>query len=247
MKNYKLLYDIFICGGSQHVSMLKPLLRKLQPYGKVHLGSCFFSTADLDELRGLYDALHRPEHSSNGYCNFEQFCIRDIDKLASGSYFIKLDADVTVTADWIDYVDECIAAYPDAVLLGPWKGNADINVELSGNLAREVLNQEVRVANGLKVIGGFYIGKTAFFKEHMHFMSRVHDLVWRLKRGALDQPGASSERRLAESQERRESITVIAEDTLRNLVAHATGAGDRVRVIDSKGRVQIDRHNTLAP
>ena len=53
-------------------------------------------------------------------------------RLAAAPYFIKLDADVTLLDDWIEYVEACIAAHPHAVLMGPWKGDVDIDVELSG-------------------------------------------------------------------------------------------------------------------
>ena len=52
-----------------------------------------------------------------------------------------------------------------------------------------------------------------------------------------------------------EPITVLGksenfegnEDTLRSLIVHAVGAGDRLRVIDSRGRVRIHRSNTQIP
>ena len=118
MNSDKQQFDIFISGGSQHVHLLKPLLRKLLPNGRVHLASCFLSNSDLSELRRLYDVLHTPNHSDDGYRNFELFSIRDINRLATAPYFIKLDADVHLEPDWIEYVKECTAAYPDAVLFG---------------------------------------------------------------------------------------------------------------------------------
>src|SRR2546421_13044246 len=123
MKEYKKLFDIFVCGGSQHVRMLKPLLAKLAPYGKVHLASCFLSNGDMHQLRGLYDVLHTPQHSPDGYCNFELFAIRDINRLAMAPHFVKLDADIYLRPDWIKYVEERIARCPDAVLFGPGKGD----------------------------------------------------------------------------------------------------------------------------
>src|SRR5688572_5975286 len=104
MNDYKQKFDVFICGGTQHVRLLRPLLKMLCPYGKVHLGSCFLAEADLIQLRGLYDVLHTPQHSSDGYHNFELFSIRDINRLATAPYFIKMDADVCLEPDWIQYV-----------------------------------------------------------------------------------------------------------------------------------------------
>jgi hypothetical protein len=253
MKDYKRQFDIFICGGSQHVSMLKPLLGRLLPYGQVHLGSCFLSEADLHELRGLYDVLHEPRHSADGYLNFELFSIRDINRLAAAPYFVKLDADVHVATDWIEYVEECIGAYPDAVLFGPMKGNNRINFEISGALVRQLLGRDIRVTNALKVTGGFYVGKTAFFKEHLRFIDIAHEFLWCFRDGVRHWPSLNPEYWLTEGLLSREPITVIGrsenfqgnEDTLRSLVVHAIGAGDRLHVIDSLGKVRIDRSNTL--
>jgi hypothetical protein len=254
MKDYKQLFDVFICGGSQHVPLLKPLLGKLQPYSKVHLGSSFLSAADLDELRGLYDVLHTPQHHPNGYNNFELFSIRDINRLASAPYFVKLDADVHLESNWIEYVEEGIAAYPDVVLFGPLKGNNEINFQLSGTLVRQLLQQDILVSNACKVAGGFYVGKTSFFKEHLRLMDIVHELMWCYKDGFRYRPSIFPEYWPAEATN-SEPVTVIGrnenfqgnEDVLRNLVVHAVGAGDRLHVFDSQGRIRIDRSNTINP
>src|SRR5215218_2490698 len=129
MNGYKKKFDVFVCGGSQHVASLKPLLKTIYPYGTVHLGSSFLSDEELRELEGLYDVLHEPKHSDDGYSNFELFSIRDINRLARAPYFIKLDADVYLESDWIKYVEESLAAQPDAVLFGPKHGNVEINFE----------------------------------------------------------------------------------------------------------------------
>ncbi|HKP73842.1 MAG TPA: hypothetical protein VJT82_12945 [Pyrinomonadaceae bacterium] len=255
MKDYKQQFDIFICGGSEHVPMLKTMLGKLQPFGKVHLGSCFLSEADLAQLRGLYDVLHTPRHSPDGYRNFELFSIRDINRLAAAPYFVKLDADIHVEPDWIDYVEECIAAHPDAVLFGARKGNNNINFEISGALVRQVLARDIRVENALKVIGGFYVGKTAFFKEHLRFFDIAHEFLWCFKDGVRHLPSINPEYWPPDEEASREPVTVVGrsenfqgnEDTLRSLVVHAVGAGDRLHVFDSRGRVQIHRANIANP
>src|SRR5215510_7260535 len=123
MSGYKEQFDIFVCGGSQHVMLLKSLLRTLQPYGTIHLASSFFTDDELRQLQELYDVLHLPKHSDDGYANFELFSIRDINRLARAPHFIKLDADVELQPDWIRYVEESLAAHPDAVLFGPKRGN----------------------------------------------------------------------------------------------------------------------------
>jgi hypothetical protein len=255
VKDYKKLCDIFICGGSQHVRLLKPLLGKLRPYGKVHLVSCFLSDDDLDQVRGLYDVLHEPQHSSDGYCNFELFSIRDINRLATAPYFIKLDADVHLAPDWIEYVEEYIEAYPDAVLFGPRKGNNNITFQISGTLVRHLLKQDIFVSNARKVTGGFYVAKTSFFRSHKRAMDILHELMWCFKDGMRYRPTLHPEYWPRDDLASREPVTVIGrtgkfqgnEDTLRSLVVHAVGAGDRLHVFDSQGRVRIDRPDTMFP
>jgi hypothetical protein len=230
MNRYKEQFDIFVCGGSKHVPMLKSLLKTLQPYGTVHLASSFFTGDELRELRGLYDVLHEPRHSDDGYSNFELFSIRDINRLARAPHFIKLDADVQLDPDWIGYVEEAIRTQPDAVLFGPKRGNVAINFEISGAPVRQLLNRDIVVHDACKVLGGFYVGLTSFFKSHQTFMDIVHEFLWCCRDGV---------RVVGQSPNFRGN-----EDTLRSLVVHAVGAGDRLHVIDSKGRIQIFRPNT---
>jgi len=236
MTALKQRFDIFVCGGSQHVTLLEPLLERLLPYGTVHLASSFLSEEDIGRLHGRYDVLHRPTHSLDGYANFELFCIKDLYRLAAAPYFIKLDADVTISDDWIEYVEACIAGHPHAVLMGPWKGDVDIDVELSGAAIRRQLRRDVRVMGGLKVIGGFCVARTAFFKAQIALLDVIHEGVLSSWRGEAT---------------RRESIRVqgrvgkrgspCSEDTLRSLVVHAVDASDRLRIIDSGGRICLGR------
>jgi hypothetical protein len=249
VKDCKNLIDIFICGGSQHVDMLVPLMAKLYPSGTVHLGSCFLSQSDLLQLRDLYDVLHTPRHSSDGYCNFELFSIRDINRLASAPWFVKLDADIHLECDWVDYVEQCIRDYPDAVLFGPAKGKRLVTLELSGELVRKVLGQEVHVTNATKVTGGFYVGNTAFFRRHTRFMDIAHEILWCFKDGFRYRPSPNPQYWPSNEETLRQPITIIGnceklqrlgcEDALRSLVVHALGACARLYVIDSCGRVHI--------
>jgi len=255
MNHYKREFDVFVCGGSQHVPLLKPLLKTVRPYGTIHLASSFFSDDELEELRDLYDVLHKPKHSDDGYCNFELFSIRDINRLASAPHFIKLDADIFLDPDWIKYVEESLQFHPDAVLFGPKRGNVEINVELSGAPVRQLLKRDVVVTNASKVIGGFYVGLTSFFKTHQTFMDLVHEFLWCYRDGVRYRPVLHPECWPSDSQISREPIKVLGqsanfrgnEDTLRSLVVHAVGAGDRLHVLDSKGRIQIDRPGTVGP
>jgi len=249
MSDYKRRFDIFICGGSQHVAMLQPLLAKLQPFGTIHLASSFLTDDDLRQLHGRFDVLHTPRHSPDGYSNFELFSIRDINRLATAPYFVKLDADIELDDDWIAYVEECLAASPDAVLFGPRQGNREVTMELSGGMVRELLGQEIRVAGAPKVIGGFYVGKTNFFRDNARFMELAHELLWCFKDGVRCRPSPYPQHWPARL--RRKSLRIIGdaepfrapgnEDTLRSLVVHALGAGDRLHVFDSMGRIRIYR------
>ena len=254
-KDYKQAFDVFVCGGSQHVCLLKQLLGKLQPFGTVHLASSFLSDADLDELRGQYDVLHTPRHSQDAYHNFELFSIRDINRIATAPYFVKLDADTQLEPDWIHYVEECIAAHPDAVLFGPRKGNVDITLQMSGAPVRQLLKRDISVSNALKVIGGFYVGKTSFFKDNLRFMDVVHEFMWCYKDGVRQRPSPNPEYWPGDGAADRESITLVGrsqnfqgnEDTLRSLVVHAVGASDRLHVFDSCGRIRIERPGIMFP
>ena len=227
MTERKQRFDIFICGGSQHVDRLEALLARLLPYGTVHLASSFLSDDDIGRLRGRYDVLHRPTHSLNGYANFELFFIKDVYRLAAAPYFIKLDADVMLSDDWIEYVETCIADHPHAVLMGPWRGDVDIDVELSGAPLRRQLRTDVRVTSGLKVIGGFCVASTAFFKEQIGLLEIIHEGVLSSQITVCGRVGKCG--------------SPCSEDTLRSLVVHAVNASDRLRVIDSGGRIELDR------
>lgn len=253
MNAYKKEFDLFVCGGSQHVSSLKPLLKTVQPYATVHLASSFFSQEELRELQGLFDVLHKPQHSNDGYSNFELFSIRDINRLASAPHFIKLDADVFLEPDWIKYVEESLEAHSDAVLFGPKRGNVEINFELSGAPVRQLLNRDVIVTNACKVIGGFYVGLTSFFKTHKTFMDLIHEFLWCYQDGFRYLPVLYPECWPRSALVSEQPIKVVGqsanfrgnEDTLRSLVVHAVGAGDRLHIFDSKGRIQIVRPGTV--
>ena len=183
----------------------------------------------------------------------ELFSIRDINRLATTPYFVKLDADIHLEADWIDYVEECIATHPDAVLFGPKKGNVDITYQISGELVRQVLERDILVRNGCKVTGGFYVGQTQFFKNNLRVMDVIHDLMWCYKDGVRYRPALNPDYWPEDRYASREPITLIGrtskfqgnEDVLRSLVVHAVGAGDRLHIFDSRGRVRIDRPNTV--
>ena len=247
--NYKDRYDIFICGGSQHFEKLRALLPKLHPFGRLHLASITLTKRELSELSRHYDALHRPRHDADGYLNFNLFCIRDINRLATAPHFIKLDADVTAREDWVEYVDESLSGHADAVLFGIKEGLARVNVQITGPLVRQKLGREIRVTGGRKVIGGFYVGQTAFFKRHDRLMQLAHEFLYCFRDGRRCRPSARPEEWSASPEPPAGSFTLGGhfqdlhkignEDTLRSLVVHAAGAADRMYVLDSAGRLSV--------
>ncbi|HYP28311.1 MAG TPA: hypothetical protein VE262_16470 [Blastocatellia bacterium] len=229
--NYKRKYDIFICGGSEHFGMLRELLPRLYPFGAINLASVTLSDSELEKLSPYVDAIHKPLHDPRGYLNFNLFCIRDINRLAKAPFFIKLDADVELRDGWIDYVERGIAAHGDAVLFGVKEGIARINIRLSGPLVQERLGRDVLVEDGRKVIGGFYVASTPFFKRHDRFMQTVHEFLYLGEGGA---PGA-----FELEGDYHDLRRIGNEDTLRSLVVHALGAGDRMFVLDSEGMIFV--------
>ncbi len=249
--DYKSQYDIFICGGSYHIEGLKEMLPKLYPFGRVHLGSITLTERELQELRPYYDVLHTPRYHPDGYMNFNLFCIRDINRFARGSYFIKLDADIQIRDDWIDYVDQAVAAHPDVVLFGPRQGKNTINVDLSDPRIRRKLGRDIRVVGGKKVIGGFYVGNTSFFSQYDYVMQTIHELLYCFDPDLRFQPDAYYRKEKKEEAPLKELPATFKgdclydlqkfgdEDTLRCLTVHAMQASDRIVVLESAGRIII--------
>ncbi|MGH9763332.1 MAG: hypothetical protein ACREDR_28680 [Blastocatellia bacterium] len=240
LKNdYRDKFDIFVCGGSRHFDLLYDLLPRLAPFGRTHLASITLTARELDALGPYCDLVHRPLHHPDGYINFNLFCIRDINRLAQGKHFIKLDADIKLPNYWIEYVERSLRLQPDAVLFGPEAGGSTIDIEITGPAAVRQLGREIRVRKKRKICGLFHVGRTEFFKQHDAFMQSVHRLLF-----ANDPAnGAATNRELEpESKNRRRGLEIKGyqrnlrgigdEDTLRSLVVHALGAGDRMFMLD---------------
>jgi hypothetical protein len=249
MADYKNGYDIFICGGSDHFGMLEELLPRLLPFGRVHLASSFLTDDEIYQLRPYYDLLHKPQHHSNGYKNFELFCIRDINRIATRPHFIKLDADVRLRSDWIDYVNQGIDDHKEAVLFGTHRGQSNITFELSGPLVRRKCGKDIKILDGLKVRGGFYVGETGFFKQHGDLMQTLHEFLYCFSDGVRVKPSAKPEQWPAAGEREDGPVRMRAggnqswgsstEDVLRSFVVHVVGAEDRLRVMDSGGRIWV--------
>ena len=247
--DFKSKYDIFICGGSEHFEMLRELLPRLYPFGKLHLASITLDESEIAELSPFFDALRAPRHHPEGYINFNLFCIRDLNRLARAPYFIKLDADVTLGEDWIEVVEGWLEEKPRGVLWGIKEGLAKINVELSGPLARKKLGRDIRVTGGRKVIGGFQLCSAEFFKRHDSLMQTLHELFFCFEDGRRHRPGPRSQSWPEERDsdlplfelkgDYRDLQRIGNEDTLRSLVAHVVGEADRLFVMDAKGAISV--------
>ena len=247
MADYKDRYDIFICGGSEHFGMLREMLPRLLPFGIVHLASTFLTDEEIGRLEPYYDSVHKPLHHSNGYKNFELFCIRDINRIATRAHFIKIDADVSLRHDWIDYVNQGIDT--ETVLFGTHRGKSNVTFELKGALVRRRLGREISILDGLKVRGGFYVGRTNFFKQHDSLMQTLHEFLYCFNNGVRVKPSSKPDQ-WPEAEEREygpvrmraggnQSWESSTEDVLRSFVAHVAGGGERLRVIDSAGRIFV--------
>jgi len=241
-------FDIVICSGRAQVSKLRQLLPRVAPFGTVHLASSYLEPGQFEQLRPWVDVLHEPRHHPDGYQNFNLFCIRDLNWIGEAPYFIKLDTDVELAEDWIDYVEESLGAHPDAILIGTHAGSNKIDYDVSGPLVRRKLGGDLRVRNGLKVNGSFYVGQTSFFREHDDTMQTLHDFIYAFKDGHRIRPRHTgsdpAEGTGVEAAVNMRGVCALragtaCEDNVRCLTAHHVGAGKRLRVIDPKGRVRV--------
>lgn len=247
-------FDIFVSSGRLNFPDLRRLLPQLHSHGRVHVFSSFLSDRQIEGIRPRVHMAHQPVYDKNGYDNFNIACTKDINRLASAPYFIKLDTDVNLEEGWMDYVEECMVDYPDAVLFGPEKGRHDINIEINGTAAREALGREVQVERGLKIAGSFYVGQTTFWKKHDHTMQALIGVLYpryslnsrRNRHGQGDGDSACEVNVVADGSL---GAGKYKEDILRSLTVHVAGASDRLKVIDSKGRisVELNRHPVNRP
>jgi hypothetical protein len=241
-------FDIVICSGAGQMDALAALLPLLRPHGVVHLVSSRLTSEQLDALEGAYDLLHRPDHSPDPYDNFKLFCIRDMHRLVNAPWFVKVDTDVRLAPDWFDYVRECIARLPDTVLFGTTPGFNRLEYHVTGPLVRRKLGADVHVRQALKVDGAFYVARTAFFRQHDATMQALHDVLYAFRRGRRIRPSHLGDEALERDLPRRGLVRArgnwasvrqgsASEDNLRSLTVHVVGAGSRLRVVPSGGRI----------
>lgn len=244
----KARFDIVVCGGSEQFAELRRLLPAVSPFGTVHLASSYLKPDQVDALRPWIDVLHEPRHNPDGYENFRLFCINDLNRIGSAPHFIKVDTDVELADDWIEYVEECLEASPDAVLFGTHQGSNKINYDISGPLVRHKLGGDVRVREQVKVNGSFYVGDTAFFREHDATMQILHDLIYAFQDGRRSRPshlGVDLEEVPgAEALVRMRGVCALragkaSEDNVRSLAVYQVGAGKRIVVRHPGDRIFV--------
>jgi hypothetical protein len=245
--NYRDKYDIFVCGGSHHFKLLQKLLPTLRPFGMTHLASSVLTESEIKILSNFCDYIHRPTYHSNPYHNFGLFCIRDINRLAQRPYFIKLDSDTRLTYNWIHYVDNAINENPRFVAFSDHPGT-DLNLKLTGALIERLVGRPLYIA-GAKLSGPFYVCRTEFFKEHDSLMQGIHQLLYSFaptSRRPLSDEGSNKgvfQKSLFElhawTPTRPLGISNLwGEDSTRSIVIHVAGAGNKLLIVPSRGRVQ---------
>ncbi|MDJ0851591.1 MAG: hypothetical protein QNK04_24720 [Myxococcota bacterium] len=240
--------DIFVASGASQYERLRALLPRLRPHGRLHVVSSFLGAAQLAALAGEVDALHQPRHSENAYGNFVLFFIRDAHRLATSRYLLKIDTDVELAPDWFDYVEESLAAHPQAVLVGSHAGTNQVDYDISGALVRQRLGRDVRV-RGMKANGSFCLVDLDFFRRYDRTFQDLHDFIFafhdgrRARRSHLDDPGAEEPGpdgdlvRLRGVCANRQGTASY--DNLLSLTAHFLGAGNQVIVRQPGNRIQL--------
>jgi hypothetical protein len=211
--------------------------------------SSFLHPNEVRALEPWFDYLHQPFHDEDGYRNFRLFCIRDLHRVVTAPHFIKIDTDVELADDWIEYVDETLTTYPELILFGPHGGTRKLDYDISGPFVQRRLGRPVKVRAGLKVNGSFYVGQTAFFQEHDEAMQGIHECLYQFRDGRRvrtslsripeeerDESGAELVRLRGSCRGKQGSCS---EDELRSLTVHFVGASLQMRVRDSEGRVCV--------
>ncbi len=242
--------DIFINGGSQHFHRMKMLLPRMHPHGRVHLGSAFLTDMEIEELKPNFDFVHKPDHAPGwDYLTHILHCTRSLNTLASGDWFIKTDADTDLGEGWFNYVEECVARYPDAVMFGIRRDPHVFDITVTGTLVRKRLGSDIRIEGGRRMCGAFYVCNTAFFKEHNGTHQDIHDILWcHDENGKRTKPSPCPER--CPPDESELGLDEVkgpnglfrwgfggSEDTARSILTHFVGAESRVYFLSSRGRI----------
>jgi hypothetical protein len=219
-------YDIFIAGGVYHFARLRALLPLLASHGRVHLASIRLNSREIEELRPFCWRIHSPDHDPDGYRNFCLYCTRDLNRLASSDYFIKIDADVELGDNWIEYVDDQIRLNPQVVLFGPIQGRP-MNLYLTGERVKRELGFEIRMTDMTKVAGPFYVAKTSFFHRYDAEMQTIHRLLY----DSSDAPDLEASGSVDCLR------TIASEDTLRSMMVHLFGGPELIAAPEARGLI----------
>lgn len=234
-------FDIFISGADKHVNKLQKLMPRLKSCGTVHLVSSFLSQESIAKLQGLFDVIHEPHFSDDGYTNFKLFNLLEIDRFISQPWFIKIDADVELSKDWLTYVNKTIREHPELVLFGPRQGMRPLTWEISGESVRAVFDQDILVSGEVKVAGGFYCGKSSFFQKNKKKLSVLTEFIFCFKDGNKIRPTPILDEVFQDTKLDFELGSVcqhrqgkLSEDNLKNLIVRVCGADDVIKVISDK-------------
>ena len=234
-------YDIFISGADKHISKLQKLMPRLKNCGTVHLVSSFLSSESIIKLQGLFDVIHEPLLSDDGYTNFKLFNLLEIDQFISQPWFIKIDADVELCKDWLTYVNETIREQPELVLFGPRKGMRPLTWEISGESVRAVFDQNILVLGEVKVAGGFYCGKSSFFQRNKKKLRVLTEFIYCFKDENKIRPTPVLDEIFQYTKLDFELGSVcqhrqgkLSEDNLKNLIVRVSGGDDVIKVIPDK-------------
>ena len=224
--------DIFITSGRGQFDALQSLLPRLTPHGRVHLFSSYLTPEQIHSIEKSVHAVHRPTYHERGYKNFRMACNRDINRLARGPYFVKLDTDVTLASTWTSYISQVIRDSPELVLFGPRGGKNMLNVELNGPVIRSLFGKDVSLKNAQKVAGGFYVGKTSFWKEHDEVIQKFVAMNADENRPPPEQLANSAHQEYVPWEKE-------SDDKMRSTLAHLLGPDHGVAVIPSKGLILV--------
>jgi len=239
-------YDIFISGADKHICQLQNLMPSLKGCGTVHLVSSFLSPENIEKLQGLYDVIHEPALSDDGYMNFKLFNLYEINRFISQPWFIKIDADVQLSNDWLTYVDGAIREDSELVFFGPRKGNP-LKWEISGEAVRAIFDQDISILGEEKIVGGFYCGKSSFFQENEKKLRVLTEFIYCFKDGEKVRPTPTLDDIFSNTKVEFELGSVcqsrqakLSEDNLKNLIVRVCGSKNMVRVIPDT-RITIPR------
>jgi len=179
--------------------------------------------------------------------------LREINHLCTNAWFVKIDADVSVREDWSDYIQEVVRAHPELLLFGPQAGKLSLDWQIRGSTVRYLFGQDIDVRGIPKVVGGFYCGKTEFFKKTDFQLKALTEIVYCFKEGEKIRPTPTIDAVVKEVQSEaflrgscKGRAGRLTEDNLRNLIVCVMGKGSIPKIIPDP-RVTVPPATNNAP